>query len=120
MWQDLYGSNEPRDKRFGGGPPGAGVSPDVNKLEYRAQQDKDTARLNVKGGRPTHVPGIASGPGETPAFVTRGAPDVASSQVPTYEVYIQYRRAAESALQREIIPPEYRKPVEKYFDSIKP
>lgn len=96
------------------------TGPKIEKLEYRAQQDKDTARLNVKGGRFTHVPGVAGGPGESPAFVTRGAPDAVSSSTPDMEVYLQYRRAAESALQRETVPPEYRQPVKKYFDSIKP
>jgi hypothetical protein len=66
------------------------------------------------------VPGVAIAPGEQPAFVTRGAPDAVSSGVPSYEVYLQYRRAAESALQRETVPPEYKQPVKRYFDSIKP
>jgi len=96
------------------------TGPRIEKLEYRAQQDKDTARLNVKGGKFTHVPGVAGGPGEAPAFVTRGAPDAVPSGAPSMEVYLQYRRTAESALQRETIPPEYRQPVKRYFDSIKP
>lgn len=108
------------DKRFGGGAATPASGPRNQRLEYRAQQDPNTARLNVKGGKPTHVPGVATGPGETPAFVTRGAPDAVASSAPGYEVYIQYRRAAESALQRETIPPEYRQPVKRYFDSIKP
>ncbi len=108
------------EKRFGGGPGLPATGPKLEKLEYRAQQDKDTARLNVKGGKFTQVPGVASGPSETPAFVTRGAPDAVSSGTPSYDVYIQYRRAAESALQRETVPPEYRQPVRRYFDSIKP
>jgi hypothetical protein len=108
------------EKRFGGGPGAPHTGPKIEKLEYRAQQDKDTARLNVKGGKVTHVPGVATGPGELPAFVTRGSPDAVSSGAPSYDVYVQYRRAAESALQRETIPPEYRQPVKRYFDSIKP
>lgn len=108
------------EKRFGAGPGMPATGPTIEKLEYRAQQDKNTARLNVKGGKLTHVPGVASGPGETPAFVTRGAPDVVPSSAPSVEVYLQYRRAAESALQRETVPPEYRQPVKRYFDSIKP
>lgn len=108
------------EKRFGGGPGMPATGPKRDRLEYRAQEDKDTARLNVEEGKFTHVPGVASGPGETPAFVTRGAPEAALSEAPSYEVYIQYRRAAESALQRETVPPEYRQPVKRYFDSIKP
>jgi len=108
------------EKQFGGGPGVPATGPKRERLEHRPQQDKDTAHLNVKGGKFTHVPGVASGSGELPAFVTRGAPDVVSSGAPSYEVYIQYRRAAESALQRETIPPEYRQPVKRYFDSIKP
>ncbi|MCS6830665.1 MAG: hypothetical protein RMM08_08825 [Armatimonadota bacterium] len=108
------------DKQFGGGPGTPATGPKTERLEYRAQQDQHTERLNVKGGKTAHVPGVASGPGETPAFVTRGAPDAVSSSAPSVEVYLQYRRAAESALQREVIPPEYRQPVKRYFDSIKP
>ncbi len=108
------------EKRFGGGPGTPATGPKRDQLEYRPQQDANTARLNVPGGKPTHVPGLATGPGETPAFVTRGAPDAVQSGAPSYDVYIQYRRAAESALQRETIPPEYRQPVKRYFDSIKP
>lgn len=117
---ELGGHQGSYEKRFGGGPGIPATGPKTEKLEYRAQQDKDTARLNVKGGQPTHVPGVASGPGETPAFVTRGAPDVVPSSVPSAEVYLQYRRVAESALQRETVPPEYKQPVKRYFDSIKP
>ena len=108
------------EKQFGGGPSTPATAPRRDTLDYRAQQDANTARLNVPGGKPTHVPGVATGPGETPAFVTRGAPDVVPSGAPGYDVYLQYRRAAESALQRETIPPEYRQPVKRYFDSIKP
>lgn len=108
------------EKQFGSGPGMPATGPKRDRLEYRAQQDKDTARLNVKGGKFTQVPGIANGPGETPVFVTRGAPEAVLSETPSYEVYIQYRRAAESALQRETVPPEYRQPVKRYFDSIKP
>lgn len=108
------------EKWFGGGFGTPATGPRRDALEFRVQQNADTARLNVKGGKPTHVPGVATGQGEMPVFVTRGAPDAVSSGVLSYEMYIQYRRAAESALQRETIPPEYRQPVQKYFDSIKP
>jgi hypothetical protein len=109
------------EKRFGGGPAiMSATGPKRKQLDYRAQQEKDTARLNVKGGKLTHVPGVASGPGEMSAFVTRGTPDAVPSNAPSVEVYLRYRRAAESALQRETIPPEYRQPVKRYFDSIKP
>ncbi|MCS7309677.1 MAG: hypothetical protein RMK92_03550 [Armatimonadota bacterium] len=108
------------EKRFGAGPGMPATGPRNQKLEYRAQQDANTARLREKGGKPTHVPGVATGPGEMPAFATRGAPDVVPSGAPSMEVYLQYRRAAETALQRETVPPEYRQPVKRYFDSIKP
>jgi hypothetical protein len=108
------------EKQFGGGPGMPAPGPKLEKLEYRAQQDPNTARLRVQDGKVTHVPGVASGQGEQPAFVTRGAPDAVSSSAPSYEVYLQYRRAAESALQRETVPPEYKQPVKRYFDSIKP
>lgn len=112
--------NQQQGKQFGAGVGTPATGPKNQRLEYRAQQDENTARLQGRGGKPTHIPGVATGPGEMPAFVTRGAPDVVPSGAPSREVYLQYRRAAETALQRENVPPEYRQPVRRYFDSIQP
>lgn len=50
---------------------------------------------------------------------TKGAPDQpGSSSVPYYEVYSNYKKAAEKAVSKEDIPPAYRKPVTDYFDSL--
>jgi len=52
---------------------------------------------------------------------TLGAPDATSkSQVPYYQVYSGYARAAESALDREEVPGPYRERVRTYFQSLQP
>jgi len=49
-----------------------------------------------------------------------GAPDApGASSVPYYEVYTNYKKAAEKALSKEEVPPAYRKPVTDYFESLK-
>jgi hypothetical protein len=58
--------------------------------------------------------------GEATAVEIKGAPDQASpSSVPYYEVYSDYRKAAEKAMTREDVPPAYRKRVRDYYDSLK-
>ncbi|MEN6371221.1 MAG: hypothetical protein ABFD64_04325 [Armatimonadota bacterium] len=50
---------------------------------------------------------------------TKGAPDKAkASSVPYYEVLPNYKKSAEKALVKEKVPPAYRKPVSKYFESL--
>jgi len=83
------------------------------------QENKDVkvARLppNAK------VPGKRSTPNPGPAITYQAGPDGAQrSTVPYYRAYAQARRTAESAVERENIPAEYRRQVKEYFESIKP
>jgi len=49
-----------------------------------------------------------------------GAPDPnATSNVPYYDIYPEYRKAAEKALSREDIPVSERKRVRDYFDALR-
>jgi len=42
--------------------------------------------------------------------------DGTPSQVPLQEVLPQFQRAAEDAIERELIPPAYREHVRRYYD----
>lgn len=51
--------------------------------------------------------------------MTKDAPDKpGSSSVPYYEVLPNYKKSAEKALSKEKVPPAYKKPVSKYFESL--
>ncbi|MBI2844505.1 MAG: hypothetical protein HYX78_14005 [Armatimonadetes bacterium] len=50
---------------------------------------------------------------------TSGAPDnTEAASVPYTDVLPNYQKAAESALEKERVPPVYRKRVKDYFDSL--
>lgn len=73
-----------------------------------------TTRTDVKASSALGKEGGAA------AVEVKGAPDNASpSNVPYYEVYSDYRKAAEKAMNREDIPPAYRKRVRDYYDTLK-
>lgn len=74
-----------------------------------------------RGGQPTKLPGQVAEEGLTVSVPTQGAPEGSPpSSVPYYQVYEEYHRAAESALQREEVPPAYREQVRGYFESLQP
>jgi hypothetical protein len=67
----------------------------------------------------TRIPGQQGDQGESYSIEIMGAPDKAgNARVPYYEVYPDYRRAAEDALSREDVPGPYRDRVKTYFDSL--
>lgn len=58
--------------------------------------------------------------GQMQKLEVEGAPDPhAKSGVPYFEVYPQYRTAAEKAMTRQEVPVEHRKRVRDYFDSLR-
>jgi len=76
--------------------------------------------------KPKDVKDIAKMPGQVGASgmifsagETKGAPDQAAhASVPYTEVLPDYRKAAESALSKEKVPPAYRKRVKDYFGTL--
>jgi len=58
------------------------------------------------------------GPGFTMQF--KGAPEQQQAVSPYYKAYGDYKKTAESALDKEEIPAAYRKQVKQYFESIGP
>jgi len=69
----------------------------------------------------TLVQGDLGEQGDLTAIQVLGAPDKAGkSQVPYYQVYPDYAKAAEHALDREEVPAPYRQRVKDYFESLRP
>ncbi len=70
-------------------------------------------------GELLHAPAQIDPSGEILTVEERAAPDPGDrSKVPYYEVIGEYSRAAEEALDREDVPPAYRRTVRDYFDAL--
>jgi hypothetical protein len=93
-------------------------------------QYNPNAPHNVNRGAPTRIPtqhydtripGQQGEKGESYSIQVLGAPDQpGKAKVPYYQVYSDYRKAAEHALDREDVPGPYRQRVRTYFESLKP
>lgn len=92
------------------------------QTETHEIKDDQLARIYAPNGNMpnTRVTGKRGNKGKETISYIKGAPDRATSTVPYYEVYGQYAPAAESALNREDIPTNYKKQVKSYFDSLRP
>ena len=96
----------------GKGKPGGGMGGDDSNSGPRGKIS-DVKEI-VKS--PTHVgeSGMVFSAGET-----TGAPDAAApAAVPYTDVLPNYKKAAESSLSKERVPPAYRKRVKEYFGSL--
>ena len=71
---------------------------------------KNVSRINGKWGKE----------GETEQLQTRGEAQNGPVKTPYYEVYESYKKDAEDAISKEVVPPAYKQPVKDYFDSLKP
>ncbi len=58
--------------------------------------------------------------GETEQLQTRGEAQSGQVKTPYYEVYESYKKDAEDAISKEVVPPAYKQPVKDYFDSLQP
>jgi hypothetical protein len=100
-------------------------APKENKFLNRKTQnsnarDDNFSRLYAGQMPNTRVTGKRGEKGKETISYFRGAPDKADAKVPYYEVYGQYAPAAESALNREDIPTNYKKQVKDYFEALNP
>ena len=94
-----------------------------------AQYDQKAAH-QVNRGSPTRIstrhyntriPGQQGEQGESYSIQVLGEPDrPGKAKVPYYQVYSNYSKAAEHALDREEVPSPYRQRVKNYFESLKP
>jgi hypothetical protein len=60
------------------------------------------------------------GQGEIEQLQTEGDPKGGPVKTPYYDVYDTYKKDADDAVGKEVVPPAYKQPVKDYFDSIKP
>jgi tetratricopeptide (TPR) repeat protein len=105
---------------------GRGVGPGNSLSRYDPSYKSIVHRGEEKrtevGQYDTKVAGQPGPGGEM--FLTgevRAAPEKSEAgKVPYYEVYPDYKQAAEEALAKEQIPPAHRKRVKDYFESLKP
>ena len=94
--------------------PGGGAGGDDANTGPRGEikEVKDVAKAPSQVGES----GMVFSAGET-----KGAPDAgAQATVPYTEVFSDYSKAAEDALNKEDIPPAHRTRVKEYFDSLAP
>jgi hypothetical protein len=58
--------------------------------------------------------------GEVEQLPTRTEAEGGPVRTPYYDVYESYKKDAEDAVSKEVVPPAYKQPVKEYFDSLKP
>ncbi len=81
--------------------------------------------LNPKGvklyfGKPLNAGPSKTGPTRKVGANPNAAPGATASQVPYYNYVAPAQKSAESAMDKEDIPPAYRSDVRKYFNSLNP
>ncbi|MCE5198794.1 MAG: hypothetical protein ABFD54_10380 [Armatimonadota bacterium] len=101
---------------MGNGPsspaPGGGMGGDNRNTGPHAKIKEVKGMENVPSA-------VGSGGMIFSAGETKGAPDAAApASVPYTDVLPNYRKAAESALQKEKVPPAYRTRVKDYFSKL--
>jgi len=108
---------------------GSGRGRGIGPGDGMAQHDPN-APHDVNRGTPTRIPtqhystripGQEGDKGEAYSIQVLGEPDKpGKSRVPYYQVYSDYSKAAEHALDREDIPAAHRQRVKTYFESLRP
>ncbi len=86
---------------------------------------KAGAAQNPKGvklyfGKPLNAGPSKTGPTRKVGANPNAAPGSTASQVPYYNYVAPAQKSAESAMDKEDIPPAYRSDVRKYFNSLNP
>ena len=94
----------------GGEEGGAGYKGDKSHERPHAGYVREKAKPLIGKGASLMIPGRIRG----------GSGGKGSSAVPYYQVYTDYRKRAEHALDREQVPPEDRQRVKQYFDALDP
>lgn len=76
--------------------------------------------VNLYFGKPVNSGPSKDGPIRKIGADPNAAPDSTASQVPYYSYVAPAQKSAESAMDKEDIPPAYRSDVRKYFNSLNP
>lgn len=112
----------PRDKIRGGSNQGGGLSNQRAKStgDKRRWADVWASKLPATRKQKDRIFGKLNKNGEIEQIQVEGDAKGGSVKTPYYDVYSTYKKEADDAVGKEIIPPAYKQPVRDYFDSIKP
>lgn len=105
-----------------GGKPGSDGGNGSSPLKHLG---KAAPALNPKGvklyfGAPLNSGPSKTGPAKKVGSNPKGTPGTTASQVPYYNYVGPAQKSAESAMDKEDIPPAYRSDVRRYFNSLNP
>jgi hypothetical protein len=117
-----YGSPDSMNPGLNDGLPGEDPDP---AGAYSATAGKATSDARKASEDELQSPGgaltkdtIASGPAKSYRIQIRALTDIGDAHLSEEEVFKTYRREVENVLQKEDIPPNYRKYIQNYFHSI--
>lgn len=101
---------------------GGGVSTKKSRRtgDKRRYQDAWSDQLPGTQKKISKIKGKWGGSGEVEQLPTKGEAKGGQAQTPLYDTYQSYKKDAEDAVSREVVPPAYKGAVKDYFESIKP
>ena len=101
---------------------GGGVSDKKSRRtgDKRRYQDAWADQLPATQKQLSKIKGKWGGGGEVEQLPTKGEAKGGQATTPLYDTYQSYKKDAEDAVSREVVPPAYKEPVKDYFESIKP
>ena len=88
--------------------------------DKRRYQDAWSDQLPATQKNLSKIKGKWGGGGEVEQLPTKGEAKGGQATTPLYDTYQSYKKDAEDAVSREVVPPAYKEPVKDYFESIKP
>ncbi|HEX8833016.1 MAG TPA: hypothetical protein VF719_02385, partial [Abditibacteriaceae bacterium] len=88
--------------------------------DKRRWDDVWSDRLPQTQKKASRITGKMGDSGEMEQLPTRTEAQGGPVNTPLYEVYESYKKDAEDAVSKEVVPPAYKQPVREYFDGIKP
>ena len=108
----------------GGGGKGGGTPSDTGNgsspLKHLGKATPNPQGAKLYFGRPLNSGPSKTGPAKKVGSNPNGTPGNTASQVPYYNYVGPAQKSAESAMDKEDIPPAYRSDVRKYFNSLNP
>ncbi|HEX8237022.1 MAG TPA: hypothetical protein VF600_13775 [Abditibacteriaceae bacterium] len=88
--------------------------------DNRRWEDVWSDRLPKTQKKMDRITGKMGDSGEVEQLPTRTEAEGGPVRTPYYDVYESYKKDAEDAVSKEVVPPAYKQPVKEYFDSLKP
>ena len=88
--------------------------------DKRRWEDVWSDRLPKTQKKMDRITGKMGDSGEVEQLPTRTEAEGGPVRTPYYDVYESYKKDAEDAVSKEVVPPAYKQTVKEYFDSLKP